>query len=515
MVGRRTGTRATGRARVTISRPSMKARRLGLDAQSEALVLLRHDSVVFRSEGFSAHTRLLLCSGERRIVATMLSVTSDLVAVDEAALSEAAWLQLGLRDGDTILIEHLDPVESLSLLRSRIFGHELSENSFRAIMHDIVAGRYSSIHVSSFLTACASAPLNEREILALTRAMVDAGERLSWSAPIVVDKHSVGGLPGNRTTPIIVAIAAALGLVMPKTSSRAITSPAGTADVMETLAPVELDAAAIRRVVDQEGGCVAWGGAVQLSPADDILIRVERALDLDTRGQMIASVMSKKIAAGATHLIVDMPVGPTAKVRTAEEAQQLSEGLLTVATSFNIKARVIVGNGDQPIGRGLGPALEAEDVLAVLQCKPDAPADLRDRSAQLAGALIELAGLAPPDNGTATAMRVLNDGRAWRKFQRICEAQGGMRVPPRAPCMQPVRARASGRLAEIDNRMIARLAKLAGAPNAPAAGMELHARVGQQIKDSDVLCIVHAQAPGELEYALAYSDKHDIFRIES
>ena len=128
--------------------------------------------------------------------------------------------------------------------------------------------------------------------------MVDAGERLSWSAPIVVDKHSVGGLPGNRTTPIIVAIAASLGLTMPKTSSRAITSPAGTADMMETLAPIHLTWQRSVAWSNRKGGCIVWGGAVKLSPADDILIRVERALDLDTEGQMIASVLSKKKSGG-------------------------------------------------------------------------------------------------------------------------------------------------------------------------------------------------------------------------
>jgi thymidine phosphorylase len=494
----------------------IKARRIGLDTHSEAIVLLNSGAPVCRSEGFSAQARILLRAHGHKIVATLFPVTSDFIGGDEAVLSDSAWSRLGLKDGDTISIEHLDPVESLSLLRSRVFGHALGENGFRAIIRDIVDGRYSNIHIASFLTACAAAPLSEKEILALTRAMVDSGERLSWPEAIVVDKHSVGGLPGNRTTPIIVAIVTALGLTMPKTSSRAITSPAGTADMMETLAPVTLDAVAIQRVVNDEGGCIVRGGAVQLSPADDILIRVERALDLDTQGQMIASVMSKKIAAGATHLVLDMPVGRTAKVRTAQEARELSHGLLAVAQTFGITARVLVGNGDQPVGRGIGPALEARDVLAVLQCRPDAPADLRERATQLAGALLELAGVAATDAGTALAMSVLNDGRAWRKFQRICEAQGGMREPPVSLHKQSLRAPASGRLAEIDNRKIGRLAKLAGAPDDKAAGVELLTRVGQKIAAGQELCVVHADTPGELDYALAYAATHDdIFRIES
>jgi thymidine phosphorylase len=301
---------------------------------------------------------------------------------------------------------------------------------------------------------------------------------------------------------------------MPKTSSRAITSPAGTADTMETLAPVDLDIAQIHRVVEQEGGCIAWGGAVKLSPADDILIRVERALDIDTQGQMIASVLSKKIAAGATHLILDMPIGPTAKVRNDAAAQSLTEGLLTVSEAFGIKARVVRGDGSQPIGRGIGPALEARDVLAVLQGKADAPADLRDRAVTLAGALLDLAR-PTTNNGAALAADALRDGRAWTKFQRICEAQGGMRVPPISRHRRPLLAERSGQIAVIDNRKIAKLAKLAGAPEDKAAGVDLHVRLGDVVVAGQPLCTVHAEAPGELDYALSYGAANpDIVRIE-
>src|SRR5262245_62571233 len=227
-------------------------------------------------------------------------------------------------------------------------------NSATLLSHpssDVADGKYSDIQLSPFITACPTRPLDSREVLALTRAMVGVGDRLSWNSKTVVDKHSVGGLPGNRTTPIIVPIVAALGLIMPKTSSRAITSPAGTADTMETMAPVALDIADIHRVVDREGGCIVWGGAVKLSPADDIIIRIERALDIDTEGQMIASVLSKKIAAGATHLVLDIPVGPTAKVRSTAAAEKLAEGLTTVAHALGINARVSVGDGAQPIGQ--------------------------------------------------------------------------------------------------------------------------------------------------------------------
>ena len=492
----------------------LRARRIGFDTQHEAVVFMHKDCPICRSEGLAAHNRVLLRAGGRQVIATLYHATGDFVAHDEAALSEAAWARLGFEDGGLLAVSHPEPVESLAWVRSRIYGNPLSEGAFRSIIADVLRGGYSDIHLSSFVTACAARPLNHAEILALTKAMVDAGERMSWNAHVVADKHSVGGLPGNRTTPIVVAIVSALGLTMPKTSSRAITSPAGTADTMETMAPVALDLAAIHRVVEQEGGCIAWGGSVRLSPADDIIIRVERALDIDTEGQMIASVLSKKIAAGATHLVLDIPVGPTAKVRSRGAAEQLAQGLGAVAEAYGIEARVVIGDGTQPIGRGIGPALEARDVLAVLRGSEAAPSDLRARALALAGALIDLAGAAAAGTGEALAAGALADGRAWRKFQRICEAQGGMRTPPRSMQRHPLLAAKAGRIAAIDNRTVAKLAKLAGAPEAKAAGVELHVKVGSTVTAGEPLCTVHAEATGELAYALDYAAAHpDIFTI--
>ena len=492
----------------------MLVRRPGIDTGSQFIVLMHSESSVCRSEGFSAHKRVQLRHGERHIIATLYQLTNGMLGLGEAALSESAWLALGVSEGDRIRVEHPLPIPSLSHLRGRIYGHRFNENALHAVIRDIVDGNYSDIHIAAFVAACATPALDEREVLALTRAMVDAGDRLAWNADVVADKHSVGGLPGNRTTPIVVAIIAALGLTMPKTSSRAITSPAGTADTMETLAPVDLDMATIHRVVEEEGGCIAWGGGVRLSPADDVLIRVERALDIDTEGQLIASILSKKIAAGSTHLVIDMPIGPTAKVRTREAARLLTAGLTNTAAAFGMTLRVMESDGSQPIGYGIGPALEAFDVLAVLRCQPSAPPDLRRRAIALAGALLEMTGTASAGNGELLAAQCLDDGRALRKFERICEAQGGMRVPPVAAQLAPIHATHAGQISAIDNRKLATLAKLAGAPEAKAAGIKLQARVGQRVARGDVLCMLHAESPGELAYALSYAAANtDIFKV--
>ena len=371
--------------------PALKARRLGLFTQHEAIVLMRTDCHVCRSEGLSPRAQVLLSAGERQVYATLFQIEGELIAIDEAALSEAAWKLLGVDEGARIDVRHAPPLASMASVRRRIYGQRLDEPALQSIVGDVAAGRYTDVHLAAFLTATSALPLDDPETLALTKAMVEVGDRLTWASETVLDKHCIGGLPGNRTTPIVVAIVAACGLVIPKTSSRAITSPAGTADTMETLAPVDLDLAVMRRVVEREGGCVAWGGAVRLSPADDIFIGVERVLDVDTEGQLIASVLSKKIAAGSNHVVLDIPVGPTAKVRSEEAGRRLADRLTAVAAQFGLKARCIQTDGAQPVGRGIGPALEAFDLLAVLQNAQGAPQDLRRRACLLAGAALELA----------------------------------------------------------------------------------------------------------------------------
>jgi thymidine phosphorylase len=220
---------------------------------------------------------------------------------------------------------------------------------------------------------------------------------------------------------------------------------------------------------------------------------------------MVASVLSKKIAAGATHLVVDLPVGPTAKIRTDAAARSLAGSLVDVGRDFGLQVRVIITDGTQPVGRGVGPALEARDILQVFRGEPEAPADLRHRALQLAGAVLELGGKAAVGQGATVAAALLADGRAWAKFQRICEAQGGLRSPSVAAHRYPIAAARSGRVARIDNRRLAKVAKLSGAPQAKAAGLEIEVRLGEAVESGQPLYTVHAETPGELAYALDFA----------
>ena len=331
------------------SRPQLKIKRVNLDTGRENVVVISRRSTALRPDIFRGFSRVELRSNSRTILATLLLTDDGLVAPDELGLAEPAFRRFAEPAGSLVTVTPATPPESLDSVRAKIQGHVLSAAEIGSIVDDITHYRYSDMEIAAFLIGSASF-MTSGELLALSRAMADAGTQLKWEGHIVVDKHCIGGIPGNRTSMIVVPIVAAHGLMIPKTSSRAITSPAGTADTMEVLARVDLGVDAMKEVVTACHGCLVWGGHVNLSPADDILISVERPLSLDTREQMVASIMSKKLAAGSTHLLIDLPVGPSAKLTTTMEAMRLRKLFEFVGDHFGIAVEVIITDGRQPIG---------------------------------------------------------------------------------------------------------------------------------------------------------------------
>lgn len=484
-------------------------RRLGIDTQQHPIVYMRRDCHICRAEGFNGLARIGIATGNKHIIASLNIVSSPILAKDEVGLSDAAWRLLNAREGQKAYFSHPSPVDSMSHIRAKLHGHSISIDGAKEIVADIQAGRYSDIQLTAYITACCGDRLNSDETLAITRAMLESGQRLSWPKGPIVDKHCIGGLPGNRTTPIVVAIVSALGLIIPKTSSRAITSAAGTADTMEVLAPVNLSLKQMKQVVDKTGGCVVWGSGVSLSPIDDIVIRIERALDLDSEGQLVASIVSKKVAAGSTHLLLDIPIGATAKVRNQDQAERLKGKITTAANSLGLRVETLFSDGSQPIGFGIGPALEAFDILAILNQDCSRPLDLEQKSVQMAASILEMAGSCRIGEGWALAQNCLQSGQAKKQFERICEAQGGMRTPPKSRLQHPVCATNAGIVSYIHTHLIAVLAKLAGAPAIKSAGLVMHVNLGDSVELDQPLYTLHTHSQGALDYALNFLLQHD------
>jgi thymidine phosphorylase len=470
----------------------LRVQPVGLDTMGENVVVLSRDCIALRPERLAGFRKVSVEVDGSHIEASVLIADGlEGLGPGDIGVTQPALRRLKFKPGATAHISVAPAAASLDAVQAKIRGEELTHDEIRAVVEDLAAHRYSDMEVAAFLIASASF-MTTSEVLHLTSCMAEAGSRLAWKQPIVVDKHCIGGIPGNRTTMIIAPIVAAHGLTIPKTSSRAITSPSGTADTMEVLARVELKEDEMRDVVDRCNGCIVWGGHVNLSPADDVLIAVERPLSIDTPEQMVASILSKKIAAGSTHLLLDIPIGPTAKIRSNIHAQRVKKLFEFVASRANLAVQVVITDGSQPVGNGVGPSLEARDVLKVLDNAADAPADLREKSIRLAGMVLEHDPQLRGGEGERRARDLLQTGAARKALDRMIDAQG---PPPRpAPVgslVHEVVASKPGVVTRIDCFRVARIARMAGAPNDPGAGIDLLRKAGETVRKGEPLYRIH------------------------
>ncbi len=486
----------------------MRIKALKIDTNKENVAFLRKGCAFCRAHGSASIMKVEIVNNGRSLFAILNIVEEPFIACNEIGLCTHTFESLGLPEGAEVEVRYPEPVRSVELIRRKVRGEVLGARDYRYIIRDIVENRYSKVELTAFVVGCSQGAMDRNEIAYLSEAMADQGESLDWDRKIVVDKHCIGGIPGNRTTLIVVPIVAAYGLTIPKTSSRAITSPAGTADTMEVLARVDLDRRRMLDIVERENGCLAWGGAFALSPADDIIISVERPLNMDAPGQTIASILSKKKAAGATHVLIDIPVGPTAKVTSFSRAISLRKLFEYVGDKMGIHVEVVVTDGSQPVGNGIGPVLEVGDVMKILNNDPGAPQDLREKSLDLAGRVIEFDPPVRGGAGRAIAEEILLSGRALEKMNQIIAAQGPNTVKKAGVLVKEALASRSGRVAAIRNTLLAKCAKLAGAPVDVGAGIYLLKHLGDEVKEGEPIFRIHAELNADLGFAWDYWQRH-------
>ena len=461
--------------------------------------------------------------GRIEISGATASIRSDVQVVDspallggdEIGLSAEAFDELGLPEGSEVTLRRTPSPESRAALTRKIQGGELTEEQYHTLIRDIVEARYPDGEVAAFLVA-ATQTLSDDEVVALARVRTRFAQKITWPDGIVVDKHSMGGIPGSRITLIVVPIVAAHGaFLMPKTSSRAITSAAGTADAMEALARVELNPAELRACVEQARGCIAWNGRLNHSVVDDVMNAITRPLGIDSNRWSVASILSKKLTAGSTHVIVDLPYGPRAKLKSEAEAAELADLFEMVGAGLGLVVKAFPTDGSRPIGRGIGPALECRDVGWVLDNDPQAPADLVEKALFFASRILAWdPTLGSVAAGRARAEELLRSGAARAAFERIIDAQG-RREPPVAPglLVHTVRSPKAGVITEIDGWAVAGSARRAGAPFDKAAGIDLRRHVGDSVAMGDPLFAIHASASSDLDEAKAMAESCECYVI--
>ncbi len=443
---------------------------------------------------------------------SIVNTISNIIKPNEIAVSNEVIRHLKLKKGDVVEVEITERPKSIDLIKKKLKGEELNKKEIQEIIQDIAHNALREAEIAFFIAALNSKGMSLNETKNLIQSMVKTGKQLKLRGK-VVDKHCIGGIAGNRTTPIIVPICAATGLIMPKTSSRAITSAAGTADVIETIAKIDFSIEEIKKIIQKTNACFVWGGALGLVPADDKIIKVERIVKIDSSTQLLASILSKKISVDSNYVLIDIPYGKSAKV-SKRQAEQLKIKFLKLGKRFNLKLQVVLTDGREPIGNAIGPVLEIQDIIKILK-REGGPKDLEEKSIMLAGKLLEMAGKAKKSKGGILAKQILDSGKAFKKFEQIIKAQKGKikKLKP-GKYTHTIYAKSNRKINSYDNKLINNLARFAGCPQDKAAGIYLHKKANQEIKKADKIMTIYATSKEKLEHAVKFYNKNKKLIVE-
>lgn len=447
-------------------------------------------------------------------VYAIVDIFPKLVKQDEIGISHELARILELRTGVTVEVSVSEMSDASFLIKKKINGETLSQKELELVISEIVHNNLTEAEIAFFTAAEKLNGMKFEEVISLTKAMVKTGAKLKFKGKYIADKHCIGGIAGNRTTPIMVAICASVGLTLPKTSSRAITSAAGTADVIETISTVDLPLEKITKIVNKNKACLAWGGSLGLAPSDDKIIQVERLLGLDIEPQLLASVMAKKISAGARHILIDIPYGPGAKMKDLKDAKSLGRKFQKIGKSFKLKMKITYTDGSQPVGNGFGPVLEMLDIIKVF--KNEGPKDLKEKSIYLASELIKLCGIS---NAKRKARESLESGKAYEKFQEIINAQNGkknfeekIKNLKLAKFKKIIPSPKSGKITKIDNKGINSMCRILGTPETVSAGVYLHKHL-EKIKKGKPLLTLYAESKVKMKDALKFYKEFNPIKI--
>lgn len=429
----------------------------------------------------------------KKPLTVMVSTSDTLVKKGEVLVPNQVVKKTGVKDKEMINVAYSPKPESVRSIRKKMDGQKLTKEEINEIVFDILDSKLSKIEISAWLTALYINGMDVDEIANFTTSMVNTGDIIEFDRSPVYDFHSVGGVPGNKITPIVVSIVAAAGLMLPKTSSRAISSASGTSDFVETFCDVELDAQRLKKISEEIGGVFAWGGSMNVAPVDDMVINIEYPLGINPRAQMLASIMSKKLAISANYLLVDIPTGAGTKVKTIEEAQGYARDFMDLGERLGMHVECAITYGDQPVGNAIGPKLEARECIRILEGQKH-PSSVIEKACDMAGMVLEMGGF---QDGFRKAKEILDSGEAHKKFMEIVVAQGG-RKDLKADDLEPgkfvfdITSSKSGYVHSIANKDLVAIARAAGSPNDKGAGILLNKKKGQRVEKGDVLFQIYA-----------------------
>jgi AMP phosphorylase len=428
--------------------------------------------------------------------------TDSKVAEGEIGLFEEIWKDYRVDNGASIFIDIPQPSKSLEAISRKLLGHNLSEDDLKLIMSDIGSRKLRETEIAFFVSTFFNPGFNDDEIYWMTKGMAESGEILSFkgingNGHLVADKHSIGGVAGKAITPTLVPILVAGGLVVPNTSTRAITSPAGTSDILEVVMPIALSKEKVIEVVKKTGGCMIWGGSLDISPADDVIINVERSLRLQEFQKILVSIAAKKISMGVTHILIDLPYGKGSKIERPDDVQMLDREFKKLFKKFNIYCETFKRPINGPDGRSIGPNMEIREALRILERDKEHCAEIEDVVIEMATKLFEGTKTVRRGEGKRFARQILDSGKALDKFWEIAFAQGATRrirstEIKTAHLQYDLLSDRDGTVKTLNNQELVTIAKALGNPKIKEAGMQMHKIPGDKVSRGEPLITLYA-----------------------
>jgi len=396
-------------------------------------------------------------------------------------------------------------------------GDELSRDEIEFFIQGYTRGEIPDYQAAAWLMAVYLHGMTDRETHDLTMAMAHSGDVLDLKdvAPLVVDKHSTGGV-GDKVSLVVAPLVAACGMPVAKMTGQGLGFSGGTVDKLESIPGYRTDLSEAEfKAQLKEIGIVLTGQTTELAPADHKLYALRDATaTVESLPLIVSSIMSKKLAAGADAIVLDVKAGKGAFMKTPEDAETLAQALVHLGSQAGRRVVALISDMNQPLGWAVGNALEVREALNTLH--ESGPTDFREHCMVVAAEMLMLGGKATDTNAALTlALETLASGAAWRKFRELVEAQGGdvhyIEEPERLPqarLIEPVPAPRSGYLAAVNAAEVGMVVMELGGGRRNkddaidhSVGVIVHYKVGDLVQKDTPLFTVHANDEAKLTAA--------------
>jgi thymidine phosphorylase len=407
----------------------------------------------------------------------------------------------------------------LDAIKKKLTWGKLNYDEIFTIIKDISENRISDTLITYYVASSFAYETTNEEMYLTAKAMADTGVEFKWDG-IVADKHCIWWVPGNETSMIMIPLLASLGIKMPKNFSKSITSPAATGECVGVLMDISFNKKEIEQLVKKNNCCLVWWGGLELAPADDKIIRVSYPLSMQNIAKVVSSIMAKKYAMGINHSLIDIPIGPSAKVKDRKEAKIWKEKFEYVGKKLGMKVHVAITHAEQPIGNGIGAELQVREVLRVLQQHPKRPKDLEDKAIELSAKIIEMIGMAKGKKAEEIARKQIINGAAWKKMQEIIKAQHGKNPSIKSEVLvagkftYDVLSTKSGKIQSIDMKDLNMLARTLGCPYENKAGCYLQKKLGDKVKKGETLFTMYATDDNRINLWVQFLKTKPVYTVK-